>query len=106
MPRASNRKAKKEPEESFQFTPAQVRRLEQELERFPSPSPYYKKKIATSLAKELKISDKPITNWLNVKCAKESKTYVTIKPSAVVKKEVQTPVETTSKTTEVTDLAS
>ena len=98
MPRANNRKARtvKEPEDSMTLTVAHVKRLEQELQKFPSPSPYYKKKIASTLSKELQISDKIITNWLNTKCAKEPKTFVTIKPSSVVKKEVPTPGKSTS----------
>ena len=43
----------------------QIKRMEQELVKFPNPSAYYKKKLATKLAKEFGINDSSILNWLN-----------------------------------------
>ena len=92
MARGSRQTRASAKEETLTLTPAQVKRLEAEIVKFPSPSPYYKKKIATSLAKEMKISDKIITNWINQKFPKETKAAV------VIKKETPTPVKTPTKT--------
>ena len=43
----------------------QIRRMEEELVKFPNPSVYYKKKLATKFAKEFGINDRIILNWLN-----------------------------------------
>ena len=43
----------------------QIRRMEEELVKFPNPSVYYKKKLATKFGKEFGINDRIILNWLN-----------------------------------------
>ena len=43
----------------------QISRMEQELLKFPNPSVYYKKKLATKFAKEFGLNDRLILDWLN-----------------------------------------
>ena len=79
-------------EENNSLSQAQVDRLELELVKFPEPSSYYKKKIATNMSKELKISQKSILQWLNSKEKDAKTTMVNIKSPIVVKKEMVAPV--------------
>ena len=54
---------KKPTEEAL--TAEQVSRMEEELVKFPNPSVYYKKKIATKFSKEFKLAEAIIMTWLN-----------------------------------------
>ena len=47
------------------MTAEQISRMEEELVKFPNPSVYYKKKIATKFSKEFKIAEAIIMTWLN-----------------------------------------
>lgn len=80
-------------EETTSLSQTQVERLELELLKFPSPSSYYKKKIATTVSKELKITQKLIMQWLNAREKQDSDAaMVNIKSPIVVKKEMVAPV--------------
>ena len=59
----------------------QISRMEEELVKFPSPSVYYKKKLASRFAKEFGLNDKTILDWLNENGKRDfGKVKITLNP--------------------------
>ena len=85
----------------------QIKRMEEELVKFPNPSVYYKKKLATKFANEFGINDRIILNWLNENGKRDfGRVKVTPVPSSQssmeIKKEiVEKTVQSTKKTSEI-----
>ena len=85
----------------------QIKRMEEELVKFPNPSVYYKKKLATKFAKEFGINDRIILNWLNENGKRDfGRVKITPVPSSQssmeIKKEiVEKTVQSTKKTSEI-----
>lgn len=75
-----------------ELTSQQISRMEDELVKFPSPSVYYKKKLATRFAKEFGLNDKIILDWLNENGKRDfgrvKITPVPAQPKIEIKKEI------------------
>ena len=79
----------------------QISRMEEELLKFPSPSIYYKRKLATKFAKEFGLNDRIILDWLNENGKRDFQKVHAQAKVEIKKEDVEKTVQPAKKNSEV-----